>query len=408
MANKRQDSERRVLRKGESQRADGTYDYRWTTRDGKRHSIYASTLTKLREKEAKIVQDVTDGIKAEASAVTVNDVYELWKDLKRGLKDNTFMNYKYMYEQFVKPTFGKKRISTLKRTDVKRFYNNLADEQQLLVSTIDSIHTVLHQVLQMAVDDNYLRTNPSDNALKELKMSHNYDSEKKQSLTVEEQKRFVTFLKNSEQYKHWYPIFAVMLGTGLRVGECTGLRWCDVDLENKELSVNHTLVYYNHAENGCYFGINTPKTRAGNRTVPLLGFVVDAFKEERKNHMRAGIRCNVTVDCYTDFIFLNRFGNVQHQGTLNKALKRIIRDCNDEMLLSNAKAPVLLPPFSCHTLRHTFTTRLCESGVNIKVIQDTLGHADVSTTLDIYADATKDLKHKELGKMEFDNEIWAV
>lgn len=51
----------------------------------------------------------------------------------------------------------------------------------------------------------------------------------------------------------------------------------------------------------------------------------------------------------------------------------------------------LLPKFSCHTLRHTFTTRLCESGINIKVIQSVLGYADISTTLDIYADVTRDL-----------------
>ena len=57
--------------------------------------------------------------------------------------------------------------------------------------------------------------------------------------------------------------------------------------------------------------------------------------------------------------------------------------------------PVLLPPFSCHSLRHTFTTRLCESGINVKVIQDVLGHADISTTMDIYCDVTKDLKQRE-------------
>ena len=56
----------------------------------------------------------------------------------------------------------------------------------------------------------------------------------------------------------------------------------------------------------------------------------------------------------------------------------------------------MLPKFSCHTLRHTFTTRLCESGMNIKVIQAVLGHADISTTLDVYADVTKDLKKAEM------------
>ena len=99
---------------------------------------------------------------------------------------------------------------------------------------------------------------------------------------------------------------------------------------------------------------------------------------------------------------MNRFGNVQHQGTLNKAIRRIIRDCNDEVLMKGEDDPVLLPHFSCHTLRHTFTTRMCEAGVNVKVIQDTLGHADIATTLNIYADVTKELKQTEfIGLDEF-------
>lgn len=398
--NKRKDKDRIVLRKGESQRKDGNYDYRWTTRDGKRHSVYAKTLEELRAKEEEILRDKCDGIKTEARYVTINDVFEVWKQLKRGLKDNTFQNYKYMYEQFVKPDFGNTRVSQLKKSDVKRFYNMLADERALKVSTIDSIHTVLHQVLDMAVDDAYLRNNPSDNVLKELKQAHNFDTEKRKALTVAEQELFLDFLRRNRQYNHWYPIFAVMVGTGLRVGEVTGLRWCDIDLKENLIDVNHTLVYYNHAENGCYFNINTPKTKAGVRNVPMLEFVKQAFIEERKYQMANGIRCSVKIDGYTDFIFVNRFGAAQHQGTLNKALRRIIRDCNDEVLERNGENPVLLPRFSCHSLRHTFTTRMCEAGVNIKVIQDALGHADISTTLNIYANVTKELKKKEFEGLE--------
>lgn len=398
--NKRKDKDRIVLRKGESQRKDGNYDYRWTTRDGKRHSVYAKTLEELRAKEEEILRDKCDGIKTEARYVTINDVFEVWKQLKRGLKDNTFQNYKYMYEQFVKPDFGNTRVSQPKKSDVKRFYNLLADERALKVSTIDSIHTVLHQVLDMAVDDAYLRNNPSDNVLKELKQAHNFDTEKRKALTVAEQELFLDFLRRNHQYNHWYPIFAVMVGTGLRVGEVTGLRWCDIDLRENLIDVNHTLVYYNHAENGCYFNINTPKTKAGVRNVPMLEFVKQAFIEERKYQMANGIRCSVKIDGYTDFIFVNRFGAAQHQGTLNKALRRIIRDCNDEVLERNEENPVLLPRFSCHSLRHTFTTRMCEAGVNIKVIQDALGHSDISTTLNIYADVTKELKKKEFEGLE--------
>lgn len=115
---------------------------------------------------------------------------------------------------------------------------------------------------------------------------------------------------------------------------------------------------------------------------------------------------HLPTSAYTDFIFINRFGQPQHQATLNKAIRRIIRDCNDEQLLKDENAEVLLPHFSCHSLRHTFTTRMCEAGVNVKVIQDTLGHKDISTTLNIYTDVTKELRKSEFEGLDsyFKNE----
>ena len=185
--NKRRDKGNLVLRKGESQRANGGYDYRWTDQKGKRHSIYAKTLEALREAEQQAVKDQCDGIKTEARNVTINAMFELWKQIKRGLKDNTFQNYQYMYGMFVAPTLGKRRISTLTKSDVKRFYNTLVDERGLAISTVDSIHTVLHQVLDMAVDDAYIRHNPADNVLKELKQAHASVAEKRHALTRAEQ-----------------------------------------------------------------------------------------------------------------------------------------------------------------------------------------------------------------------------
>ena len=90
-------------------------------------------------------------------------------------------------------------------------------------------------------------------------------------------------MKKNQIYRHWYPIFAVMIGSGLRVGEIAGLRWQDIDLDKEIISVNHTLVYYRHKENGCYFNIHTPKTESGKRTVPMLQFVKEAFLEELRN-----------------------------------------------------------------------------------------------------------------------------
>ena len=124
---KRKDKDRIVLKAGESQRPNGTHDYRWTGKDGKHHAVYAKTLEELREKEAQIENDAFSGLKAEARCVTINEMFDLWCQVKRGLKNNTFENYKYMYNLFVRPNFGKKRIYDLKKTDVKRFCNHLVD-----------------------------------------------------------------------------------------------------------------------------------------------------------------------------------------------------------------------------------------------------------------------------------------
>ena len=407
---KRKDKSRVVLRTGELQRSNGTYQYSWMDANRKRRYVYARNLDDLRAKEEQIAKDKSDGIKTEARYTTVNELYELWKILKRGLKDNTFENYQYMYETFVRPKIGQQRISNLKKSDIKRYYNYLADERGLKASTIDSIHTVLHQILDMAVDDDYIRNNPSDNVLRELKQSHIFKMEKRRGLTRPEQDLFLDYLKNTPKAQNWYPIFAVMLGTGLRVGEVTGLRWCDIDLDEGIIDINHTLVYYDHrtseGKKGCYFNINTPKTEAGNRQVPMLDFVKEAFLMEKERQEMFDLHCEVTIDGYRDFIFINRFGQTQHQSTLNKAIRRIIRDCNDEQLLKDTNAKVLLPHFSCHSLRHTFTTRMCEAGVNVKVIQDALGHKDISTTLNIYTDVTKELKRSEFEGLDlyFKNE----
>lgn len=407
-SNRRLDKDRLTLRKGETQRADGRYDYRWTSLDGKRHTVYANTLDELRAKEEQITVNQHDGIKSDCLKLTVNNVFDMWCELKRGLKDNTFQNYKYMYNMFVRPGFGRKRITMVKKSDVKRFYNTMADEKILKISTIDTVHGILHQVFDVAVDDAYIRINPTDNMLKELKLSHNFQREKRKALTTSEQSLFIDFLTRNPQYSHWYPVFAVMVGTGMRVGEVVGLRWCDIDWDEGIIDVNHTLVYYNHGEgNGCSFSVNTPKTKAGERVIPMLGFVKNAFKQELEYQRENELSCKAKIEGYTDFIFINRFGDVQHQGTLNKAIRRIIRDCNDEMLLKakGKSEPILLPPFSCHTLRHTFATRLCEAGTNVKVIQDVLGHSDISTTMNIYTDVTKDTRQKEFHTLNkfFDN-----
>ena len=400
----RYDSRHIRLRTGETERKEGGYVYRWTDNIGKRHAVYAPTLNDLRDKEDEVAVDRHDGIKSNIKTVTVNEMFDLWCQLKRGIKDSTMKNYVYMYELFVKPTFGKKKLWTVKKSDVRRFYNQLIDDKVMKISTVDGVHNVLHQVFQIAVDDDMIRGNPTDNMMRELKQTRGTDAEKRKALTMEQEKLLFDYLKRTPLYNHWYPVFYVMANTGMRVGELTGLRWCDIDMEKGVISVNHTLVYYNHRDgNGCYYSINTPKTRAGEREIPIMEGVKKALEMEKEYQELCGIRSKSQIDGYSDFVFVNKDGKVFNQAALNKAIKRIMRDCNGEILdhvVSSNKEPVLLPNFSCHVLRHTFATRMCESGLNVKVVQSILGHADISTTLDIYVSVTNELKKQELSTYE--------
>ena len=97
MATKRKDKSRVVLKTGEVQRKDGTYQFSWQDSQMKRRFVYARTLDDLREKEKRIQKDKCDGIKTEARYTTIDELFDLWANMKRGLKNNTFENYKYMY-----------------------------------------------------------------------------------------------------------------------------------------------------------------------------------------------------------------------------------------------------------------------------------------------------------------------
>ena len=398
----RYDSDHIRLNTGEIQRNDGKYCYRWTSSDGKRQCIYAPTLNQLRFKEAQINRNREEGLREDQTNTTINDIYDLWKQTKRGLRDHTFKSYIYIYDLFVKPSFGNKRIQTVKRTDVKMLYNSLIEGRGITLATLDNIHTVLHQVFQLAVDDYIIRSNPSDRMLTELKRSYGREKKRK-ALTLEEEELFFSKIYKDPRYRQWYPMLYIMANTGLRVGELTGLRWCDINFIKKEISVNHNLVYYNHAnERGCYYSISKPKTEAGNRVIPMTDSVVRAFQMQMEYRELSGVKCLDHIDGYDDFIFVGRFGGVHNQATINSAIHRMVKNINFEILeKKGADADTLLvPDFSCHVLRHTFATRLCERGINIKVIQNLLGHADFETTMNIYVDVTNDIKRQEMEKFE--------
>lgn len=221
------------------------------------------------------------------------------------------------------------------------------------------------------------------------------------ALTLEQQRAFMRFLEDTPGYYHWTPLFKFLLGTGCRIGEAIGIRWEDVDFEKRMISINHSLVYYSREYKEhpmCTFSVSLPKTEAGIRHIPMMDAVYDALQMELEDQKENGFN-ETEIDGMKGFIFTNRFGNVHNPQAVNRAIKRIYESYNAEEVVKAAKErrePLLVPHFSCHHLRHTFCSRFCENETNLKVIQSIMGHANIETTMDIYAEVTDTKKNESI------------
>ena len=171
---------------------------------------------------------------------------------------------------------------------------------------------------------------------------------------------------------------------------------------NFKKSINHNLVYRVQEDGTCTNHVNSPKTKAGIRIIPMLDEVFDAFLEEYQYQKVIGF-CTDEIDGYSGFVFCTGDGKVYLPNAINRTIRSICADYNKEEE-SKAKEenrdPVFLPKFSCHILRHTFCTRFCENETNLKVIQEIMGHADISTTMDVYAEATQEKKKESMTSLQ--------
>ena len=404
MAQARKDLRGRALRKGEVQRAsDKRYMYTYTDPLGRRKFIYANDLATLREKEKQLMKDQLDGLDLYvAGKATINDVFDRYMSTKYDLRETTRSNYLYIWEHFVKDTFGKKRIADIKFSDLLQYYLYLLNDEEIALGTLDSVHCLIHPTFQLAVRDEIIRHNPSDGVMKEVSKRAGKSRGVRHALTLEQQRAFMDYIANHPVYYHWWPLFTVLLGTGCRIGEGLGLRWQDLDFEKRTISINHSLVYYPEGSSRrSVLKVSKPKTEAGIRIIPMLDIVYDAFQMELEEQVETGYN-QIEIDGMTGFIFTNRNGSAPNPQTVNRTIKRIISSYNaDEVVRAKRqrREPVILPDFSCHHLRHTFCTRLCENETNLKVIQAIMGHRNIETTMDIYAEATEQKKQESIERL---------
>lgn len=411
MTNNKRDSKGRVLRNGEAQRKDGRYMFRYTDAGGERRTLYSWRLVNtdkipacgkpcpaLRDMEKEVLRDIDDGIKThEARHVTVNELFDRFIEDRKDLRVSTRANYICLYNTHIRHGLGEKTLYNVKSSDIRRLYMSLSTDKGMARRSIESINAILLQIFNNAVMDNIIRTNPAFGILAAMK---NVGSEPKprRALTEEEQAAFIEYAYSSEKYCRLAPLFTVLLGTGMRIGEALGLQWSSCDFEKNLITVDHTIAYKQNDKGVFGYIVSEPKTKAGNRTIPMLSDVRNALLEERRN--RFPFRKKFSVGKYKDFIFLNGNGKVYSNSYIYDAIQGIVADYNKEEAISSKREkrkPLFLPKISAHIFRHTFCTRLCENKTDIqdiKVIQDVMGHKNIRVTMDVYNDVVESRKVK--------------
>ena len=382
MSEKRKDHKGRLLRTGESQRKDRTYQYRYTDVTGKRRTFYAKDLKELRKQEDNIQREIEAGINYCAGNISMIELVERYVALKQGVRHATKVGYNFVLNLIRKEDFCHRKINTIKTSDAKLWFMKLQKDGRGY-STITSIRGVVKPAFQMACDEDIIRKNPFAFSLAGVVVN---DSKKRQALTPEEQEIFMTFVKEDSHYSCYYDEFNVLLGTGMRVSEFCGLTIGDLDFENRKIRVEKQLI----KERGGIYHVEKTKTESGVRFIPMSDAVYQSLKNivanRRKPHKE------LLADGYTGFLLLDKNGNPKVGLHLDHHMQWTMKKYR-----RTRTEP--LPTITPHVLRHTFCTNMANGGMDLKSLQYLMGHSDAGVTMNVYTHASFAQAEKSMQKI---------
>ncbi|MDE6627603.1 MAG: tyrosine-type recombinase/integrase [Lachnospiraceae bacterium] len=317
--------------------------------------------------------------------------FVLWVGKKRLIKRklcDRYIENQYYYEHSIKDSkLGKMKVANIRKSDILLFYKKCSDSGYS-AGTIKIIQKIIRPALQLACDDNIILKNPADGCTKDYPTK----LEKKYALTFDEEKEFLERIQNRPRMKRYYPMFAIMLKTGLRISEVIGLTWDDVNMDEKEISINHQ-VQCRTVDGKYILYASETKANAGTRVIPMIDEVYKLFLEQRKVWFVTTKATDFEVDGHKNFVFVSHVtGKCMNHNNVRRMLKSIVSMNNDR--------DIQLPHISPHILRHTAATRLAESGCDIKVMQYLLGQTDIQTTMRVYNHVDVGRVKRELEKLE--------
>lgn len=379
MTDKRTDSRGRILRNGEYQKADGRYAFRYVDARGKTRFVYSWTLTKkdkapsrkkvgppLRLLEEQIERDLVFGVAPEK--ITVLELAERYTATRQTVRRTTKRGYNTVLNFLRQDNFGARLIADVTTLEAREWLVHLQKDCGKRFSSVQSIRGVLRPAFRLAEEDMLVKRNPFDFELMDVLVN---DSVSRESVSARDERRFLEFMRLDGHYSQYYDAFLILFRTGLRVSELCGLTLDDVDFERGSIRVDKQL---QRASDGIRY-IERPKTRRGERYVPMGQEVVDAFK--RVMACRETPDIEPVIDGVSGFLFLdiNQMPCVgmHWEHRMSRAVAKYNRIYREP-----------LPKMTPHMCRHTFATRMARNGMSPVRLKYIMGHADIATTYNIY------------------------
>ena len=386
----RYDKGHRRLHTGETVRGEG-YEYKYYDIFRCRRSLYAKTLKELREKEANV--DRYQATRRLTLDQVMQDCFRLVAS--KEVSEKTVIGYIKTYDRYIQPAFGKKNVTAIKPIDIKCFYLALHKDKRLRVSTISTVHAVLHRILDFARDAELIASNPADDKMHCLDMEKRAEHlEKPEALEKETRDKYLDFLVNKCPFSILTLIIYLMAMCGLRCGEVIGLTTSDIDYEGHLIHVTHTLSYgytnsnVDDSENDrkCGYIVSNPKTFTSRRSVPCEDEWI--WMQLKKCEGRNRRIKKIKIGEWRGFLFIKDDGTPYTNKEINNYIQKTAHSYNiEEMKVAEAehrKASLLPEKMTCHIFRRTVATILNNAAYSLADIQALLGHVDVETTNNYY------------------------
>ena len=287
---------------------------------------------------------------------------------------STYIVYMSRCKYHIAPGLGHYDIQDINVETVQLFINSKIEKYS--IETIYSLNGVVSSIFKYAIRMGYAKSNPAlDVMLPQKNKRH-----RPKSLTLEQIQKIFNRFKNSDLYT---PIY-IGFNTGMRVGEVTGLTWDDIDMDKGYIDINKQLVCI-----GGKWYFKDPKTEASVRTIKMPDSLLDYLRKLKARQEKYKMYHPNTVYNLQNngkLIEIDNFVNIRPSGKVISidSLKYVSQVAKRELKID----------YTFHYLRHTHATLLLENGVDYRTIQERLGHANVSTTLNRYSHVTKNMENK--------------